>query len=167
MSGTQTVPRDAGERFAEAVGFAFDDAMQRRLRYHLFRLTAVGLDRDEVPLIVELARRAFDDADVTEEVAAIRERPGATTLGLAIAGVVERSHPGDATFAPRAEVLIGAVVGAYAGLVDAGNPDPADATTAAVMGAVGGGTAVSVGPFIQQRIAEIGVAEYLRTDEQV
>jgi hypothetical protein len=167
MSETQTLPRDAGERFGEALGFAFEDAMQRRLRYHLLRLTAVGLDRDEVPLIVELARRAFADADVTEEVAAIRERPAATALAVAIAGVVERSHPGDATFAPRAEVLIGALVGAYAGLVDAGNPDPAHATTAAVLGAVGGGTAVSVGRFIQRRIADVGVAEYLRSDEQV
>jgi hypothetical protein len=167
MSAIQTLPRDAGERFEEAIGFAFDDALQRRLRYHLLRLTVVGLDRDEVPLIVDLARRTFENADVTEEVAAIRERPGVTALATAIAGVVERSHPGDATFAARAEVLIGAVVGAYAGLVDAGNPDATDATTAAVLGAVGAGTAVSVGRFIQQRIAEVGVAGYLRTDEQV
>ena len=128
MSAIQTVPRDAGERFEEAIGFAFDDALQRRLRYHLLRLTVDGLDREEVPLIVDLARRTFENADVTEEVAAISERPGVSALATAIAGVVERSHPGDATFAPRAEVLIGAVVGAYAGLVDAGNPDATEAT---------------------------------------
>jgi hypothetical protein len=164
MSESQTI--DAGERFDQAAGFAVDDVMQRRLRYHLLRLTAIGLDRDELPEIVELARAAFDDADVAERAAAIRDRPGATPIASAIAGVVERSRSGSGPFAPRADVLLGAVIGAYAGLGDAGAADPARATTAAVLGAVGGGTAASMAPFIRQQIESVGVAEYLRTDEQ-
>ena len=165
MSETHSLPRNAGERFENSVDFAFQDALQRRLRYHLLRLTVVGLSRDEVPLIVDLARHAFDDADVTDQARAIRERPGASVLASAIAGVVERSR-GGSTFASRGEVVIGAVVGAYAGLMDAGGGHDDDATAAAVLGAVGGGTAASVGRFIQEQIAAVGVAEYLRTDEQ-
>ena len=60
MSETHTVPRDAGERFENSVDFAFQDALQRRLRYHLLRLAAVGLSRDEVPLMVDMVRRAFE-----------------------------------------------------------------------------------------------------------
>jgi hypothetical protein len=165
MSETHTLPRDAGDRFENGVEFAFQDAQQRRLRYHLLRLTVVGLSHDEVPLLVDLARRAFDDADVTAQARAIRERPGASALASAIAGVVERSRGGD-PFAPRGEVVIGAVVGAYAGLRDVGGADPADATAAAVLGAVGGGTAASVGRFIQEQIAAVGVADYLASDER-
>ena len=165
MSETHTLLRDAGERFENSLDFAFQDALQRRLRYHLLRLTVVGLSRDEVPLIVDLARQAFEGADVTAQVGAIRDRPGASVLASAIAGVVERSKGGD-TFAGRGEVAIGAVVGAYAGLMDAGGGDDDDATAAAVLGAVGGGTAASLGRFIQEQVAAVGLTEYLRTDEQ-
>lgn len=165
MSETQTLLRDAGERFDRAVDFAIEDAELRLLRYHLIRLTVVGLSRDEVPSIVELARQAFDDRDVTDQARAVRERPGASVLASAIAGIVERSRPG-APFAPRGEVVVGAVVGAYAAMMDAGSGKADDATAAAVLGAVGGGTAVSVGRFIQQQIAAVGVAQYLGTDEQ-
>jgi hypothetical protein len=50
--------------------------------------------------------------------------------------------------------------------VTRGGADPTAARTAAVLGAVGGGAAVSVGRFIRDRIVEVGVADYLRTDEQ-
>jgi hypothetical protein len=164
MSDTQTLARDAGRRFEEAVDFAAEDAQLRLLRYHLLRLTVVGLDRDELPLIVDLARRAFDDADVAEQATAIKERPGASELACAIAGIAERSRAGG-PFGRPAEVVVAAVVGAYAAMMDAGSGDPADATTAAVLGAVGGGTAASIGPFIQEQIAAVGVADYLRSDE--
>jgi hypothetical protein len=164
MSATQTLMRDAGERFENGLGFAVDDAMQRRLRYHLLRLTVVGLSRDEIPLIVDLARQAFEDADVADRARAIRERPGASVLAAAIAGIVERSGTGN-QFAPRAQVVVGAVLGAYAGLTDAGSADPDEATTAAVLGAVGGATAVSLGRFVSEQVGRVGVADYLRTDD--
>jgi hypothetical protein len=166
MSDTQTLTRDAGQRFESGIGFAFDDAMQRRLRYHLLRLTVVGLSRDEIPLIVDLARLAFEDADLADPARVIRDRPTASVLASAIASIAERSGTGS-QFAPRAEVVVGAVVGAYAGLMDAGGGDPAQATTAAVLGAVGGATAVSLGRFVHEQVGRVGVGEYLRTDEPV
>jgi hypothetical protein len=165
MSETQTLLRDAGERFDQAVNYAIEDAQLRLLRYHLIRLTVVGLSRDEVPSIVELARQAFDGGDIMDRARAVRERPGASPLASAIAGIVERSRPGD-PFAPRGEVVIGAVTGAYAAMMDAGSGNADDAAAAGILGAVGGGTAVSVGRFIQQQVAAVGVAAYLGSDEQ-
>jgi hypothetical protein len=147
MSDTQTLARDAGRRFEEAVNYAIEDAQLRLLRYHLLRLTVVGLGRDELPLIVDLARRAFDDADVADQATAIRERPGASELACG-------------------DVVVAAVVGAYAAMMDAGSGNDADATTAAVLGAVGAGTAATVGPFIREQIAAVGVAQYLSSDER-
>jgi uncharacterized protein YcfJ len=65
----------------------------------------------------------------------------------------------------RGEVVVGAVVGALAAMKDAGSGNREDATTAAVLGAVGGGTAASVGPFIREQIAAVGVPAYLATDD--
>jgi hypothetical protein len=165
MSETPTLLRDPGERFDQAVNFAVEDAQLRLLRYHLIRLTVVGLSRDEVPSIIELARLAFDDGDVTDQARAVRERPGASPLAAAIAGIVERSRTGG-LFAPRGEVVVGAVIGAYAAMMDAGSGNAADAPAAAILGAVGGGTAASVGRFIQQQIAAVGIPAYLDSDEQ-
>ena len=108
MSDTQTLARDAGRRFEEAVNYAIEDAQLRLLRYHLLRLTVVGLSRDELPLIVDLARRAFDDADVADQATAIRERPGASDLACAIAGIAERSRVGG-PFGRRGDVVVAAV----------------------------------------------------------
>ena len=86
-------------------------------------------------------------------------------LASAIAGVVERTRTGG-PFAPRGVVVVGAVVGAYAAMKDAGSGNRDDATAAAVLGAVGGGTAASVGPFIQEQIAAVGAEAYLATDDR-
>jgi hypothetical protein len=165
MSETQTLSSDAGQRFDDAVDYAFEDAQQRLLRYHLLRLTVVGLTREEIPLIVELAGSAFGDSDVADQVRAITDRPDASVLASAIAGVVERIRTGN-PFPPRGEVVVGAVVGAYAAMRDAGSGNREDATTAAVLGAVGGGTAASVGPFIREQIATVGVPGYLAADDR-
>ena len=63
-------------------------------------------------------------------------------------------------------VVVAAVIGAYAAMMDAGSGNSGDATAAAVIGAVGAGTAATVGPFIQEQIAAVGVAAYLRSDER-
>jgi len=160
MSETRAIRDDAGERFEEAARFAFEDAQQRRLRYHLLRLTVAGLSHDEIRPLVELGRLAFAGADVSGQVHAVRERPGATSLASALASIVERG-PVSPQFATRADVLLGAVTGAYAGLLNAGS---GDGTQAAVLGAVGGGTAAAVGQFVRERITEVGEAEYLRPD---
>jgi hypothetical protein len=161
MSETRAIRDDAGERFEEAARLAFEDAQQRRLRYHLLRLTVAGLSHDEIRPLVELGRLAFDGADVTEQVRMIQERPGATPLASALAAIVQRGPVGPDS-AGRADVLIGAVTGAYAGLSSGGSGDRAEA---AVLGAVGGGTAVAVGRFVRERISEVGESEYLRPGE--
>jgi hypothetical protein len=153
---------DAGEYFESGAGFAFEDARVQRLRYHLLRLTIVGLRREDVGPLCELARLAFEDADVTDQVTAIKERPDASALASTIAAIVERAGPGDGGPAGRADVMVGAVVGAYAGLRDTGSRNQAHT---AIVGAIGGGIAASVGRFIRTQIAEIGAAEYVRMDE--
>jgi hypothetical protein len=164
MSETETFARNAGEYFRQ-VGIAFDDARQRLLRYHLSRLTLVGLRREERGPLCELARLAFEGADVTHQVTAIRERPDASPLASTIATIVQLAGPGRGESAARADVMIGAVAGAYAGLRDihAHGRDPA---YIAVAGAIGGGIAASVSPFIQERIAEVGTAEYVKMPEE-
>jgi hypothetical protein len=162
MSEAETLPGDAGERFASGMGFAFEDAQQRRLRYHLLRLTTVGLTRDDVQQLGELARLAFEDADLTDQLRAISERADVSSLASAIAAIVERCRPGSIQFGAPADVLVGAVLGAYAGLLD--TPDR-DRTEAAVLGAIGGGTAASVSRFVQTQLAEVGPTEYVRMDE--
>jgi hypothetical protein len=161
MSETPTISDDAGERFEEAAQLAFEDAQQRRLRYHLLRLTVAGLSHDEIRPLAELARLAFDGADVAEQVRTIRERPGATRLAAALAAIVERG-PVSAQFATRADVLIGAVTGAYAGILDGGS---GDREQIAVLGAVGGAAATAVSGFIRERIAEVGESDYVRADD--
>jgi hypothetical protein len=161
MSETQAIRDDAGERFEDAIRFAFQDAQQRRLRYHLLRLTVAGLGHDEVRPLVELGRLVFAGADCTEQARAIRARPGASPLASALADIVERG-PVSAQAGSHTDVLLGAVTGAYAGLRKAGSGDPEQA---AVLGAVGGATAGAVGRFVRDRIAGVGEAEYLRPDE--
>ena len=163
MSDVEGFADEPGERFETGAHFTFQDAMQRRLRYHLLRLTVVGLSQNDVELLSELARLASQEADITEHVTAIREGPGASPLASAIAAVVERAGPGGDGRAGRADVMVGAVVGAYAGLRDTGG---SDRTASAVLGAIGGGLAASIGPFIRERIAEVGADEYLRMDER-
>jgi hypothetical protein len=162
MSENETLAGDAGERFKRGAGVAFEDAMLRRLRYHLLRLTLVGLSREEVEQLSELARLAFEDADVTDQVTAIRQRPDVSPLASAIAAIVERVEPDNGARAGRADVMVGAILGAYAGLSDSGGGDQMHA---AVGGAIGGAIAASVSGFVQQRIVEVGAADYLRMDE--
>ena len=77
MSETQTLssdPQVSGSTKRSTI--AFEDAQQRLLRYHLLRLTVVGLSREEIPLILELARGAFGDTGVADQVRAIADLPG-------------------------------------------------------------------------------------------
>jgi hypothetical protein len=135
MSQTETLARNADEYFRRGVGLAFDDAEQRLLRYHLLRLTVVGLKREERGPLCELARLAFEGAGITDQVTAIRERPDGSPLASTIATIVERAGQGQVRLAGRADVLIGAVLGAYAGPGGVAGLDEADV---AIVGAIGG-----------------------------
>ena len=91
----------------------------------------------------------------------IKESPGATPMASALASIVERG-PVIAQFATRADVLIGAVTGAYAAMRDAGSGDAGQA--AAVLGAVGGATATADRRSCRSGSPRWGSREYLRLD---
>ena len=85
---------EAGERFRSAVGLGLEDAGARRLRYHLLRLSVAGLTRKDVADLGELGRPAFQESDVTEQAAKIKQRPDASPLAFAIADILERAGSG-------------------------------------------------------------------------
>ncbi|WP_406292077.1 hypothetical protein [Embleya sp. NBC_00896] len=127
----------------------------RRLRYHLLRLTTVGLTQVDVEDLGELGRLAFEDVDVIEQSTRIKQRADASALAVAIAEIVEQSARRDG---PRARVMVGAVLGAYAALHDIPQENE---STVAVLGAVGGALAASTMPVVLDTIDQVGVGEYL------
>jgi hypothetical protein len=163
MSDGDDLSRRAGEIYSFATQMSFEDAMQRRLRYHLLRLTANGLHRDEVEDLGELGRLAFEESDVTGQTTKIKERAGASSLAFAIADIVERAHRGGGGPVSRREVFIGAVLGAYAAVSSAGGMDQ---TLVAILGAIGGAVATPTSTFIaDQIIPRESLPEYLRLKE--
>jgi len=162
MSESRSVFREAGEHFESAARFGFEDAMQRRLRYHLLRLTVVGLTRQDVEELGKLARLAFDDSDVTQHATMLRQRADASPLASAIAEIMASAALGVGGPVRLPEVMLGAVLGAYAALRDAGDAKQADA---AIAGAVGGAVATAVSGVVLSNIEQVGATEYLRMDE--
>src|SRR4051794_40787037 len=95
--------------FDSALDRGFEDIAVRRLRYHLLRLTAVGLAREDIGDLLMLAGRAFADLETGSAAKAITDRAEATPLARCIAEIVgqqSRAHPRDR--------MLGAVFGAYA-----------------------------------------------------
>ena len=137
MPGGDGISGEAGEIFGSAAQMCFEDAMQRRLRYHLLRLTVAGLRRDE-------------------------ERAGASPLAFAIADIVERAGQGIGAPVSRRGVFTGAVLGAYAAVSSSAGMDQ---TTVAILGAIGGAVATPASTFIADRISEVGLSEYLSMKE--
>jgi hypothetical protein len=82
MSARDGIADESGESFRTAVGFGFQDAQLRRLRYHLLRLTAIegGLTHDDIRDLCELGRLALGESVVTEEADSIKERPESSPL---------------------------------------------------------------------------------------
>jgi hypothetical protein len=115
VSQTEDISREAGERFDDAVGFGFEDARLLHLSYHLLRLTVVGLTQADVEDLGELGRLAFQESDVTQQTAKIKQRPDAS-LAFAIADIVEQAGQGLSGPAARRPVMFGAVLGAYTAL---------------------------------------------------
>ncbi|WP_314252630.1 hypothetical protein [Streptomyces sp. DSM 40907] len=151
MTISEDVSREAGEQLGFVFSFIDSDVHQQRLHYHLLRLASYGLAQEEVEDLRELGRLAFEDADVTEQSAKIKQRAGASALAVAIADIVERGGP-------RPQVMMGAVLGAYAGL--RGIPSM-DRSTMAVLGAIGGAIATVISPIVFERIEVVGLERYL------
>ncbi|WP_406389682.1 hypothetical protein [Streptomyces sp. NBC_00887] len=159
-SSAQDVSREAGELFRSGSERVFDDVAQRRLRYHLLRLTTVGLTETDVEDLRELGRLAFEDVDVTDKSTRIKQRADASALAVAIADILEQPP----NRGSRARVMVGAVLGAYAvvgGTAAAGGMTRQDRSAAAVLGAVGGALAASTIPTVLDRIDHVGLSEYL------
>src|SRR5690348_15879531 len=91
MPETGTFSHEAGEQFDSAARFGFEDAMQRRLRYHLLRLTVVGLTQQDVQELGELASLAFEGSDVSQQATAISRRVDASPLATAIAQIMQKA----------------------------------------------------------------------------
>ncbi len=158
MSDGDDLSRTAGENFGLAAQMSVEDAMQRRLRYHLLRLTVFGLHQDEIEDLGELGRLSFGESDVTGQTTKIKERAGASSLAFAIADMVERA--GGAV--SRRGVFTGAVLGAYAAVGDVRDMDQ---TAVAILGAIGGAIAASTSSFIADHIPEGSLSEYLSMKE--
>ncbi|WP_314252643.1 hypothetical protein [Streptomyces sp. DSM 40907] len=154
MTISEDVSREAGEQFSFARRFIHDDVQQQRLHYHLLRLTVVGLAQEEVEELRELGRLAFEDADVREQSTKIKQRAGASALAVALADIVERAEPG----APRPQAMVGAVLGAYAGLHSVPGMDE---STVAVLGAIGGAISATISPIVFESIEVVGLESYL------
>jgi hypothetical protein len=162
MPGTGTSSTEAGERFDSAARFGFEDAMVRRLRYHLLRLTVVGLTRPEVQELGELGRLAFDGSDVSQQAAMISQRADSSPLGSAIAQIMVKAAAGLGGPARMPAVMLGAVLGAYAALLHAGEGDQSDS---AIAGAIGGAVAGAVSGFVLDNVDQVGAAEYVRAED--
>ncbi|MFD0353074.1 hypothetical protein ACFVHW_04880 [Streptomyces sp. NPDC127110] len=153
--------RHAGELFSAGRHRIFDDTVQRRLRYHLLRLTLAGLTQKDVEDLRELGRRVFEDGDVAEQSTRIRQRADASVLALAIVDIVERADDHDV---PRERVMVGALLGAYAtvgGTSVFSAVSREDLQAAAVLAAVGGALAASGSPRVFHVIDAVGLEEYL------
>jgi hypothetical protein len=159
MEMTKDSFREAGEQFSAAAGLCFGDAMQRRLRYHLLRLTTVGLSHTEVEDLVELGRLAIQGSKVEEQATRIKQQ--ASPLAFVIADIVARAES-DARPVNMRAVMLGAVLGAHTSL--SGVPEE-DKLSAAALGAVGGAVAMSTGTFIAENIERQSWSDYVQTND--
>ena len=156
MANTDDAVQAADDRFVTAAEFALDDTDAGHLHYHLLRLTAVGLTRDDVDELDELARLAFNGSDVAVHVAKIRNRESSTPLARAIAAIVSQRRAGRLSARDR---MVGAVLGAYAATHDSRS---AEQSSNAMVGAVAGAVAVSTRMFVGSDREQESWADYVR-----
>lgn len=159
-------PRDdiahlAGSQVRFTADMALEDVMQRRLRYHLLRLTVVGVTQEDLKELGELGRLAFEDSDVSAQAARIMERASASPLAFAIADIVQQTPHTPGPLGPKAAML-GAVLGAYASLQEV---DEVDQVVVATLGAVGGAVAMTASNLLLNNLEQVGQTEYLRMDD--
>ena len=157
MSGSAPFLPDPGQQFDNAADRAFDDTQTRRFRYHLRRLTAIGLSEQDRIDLIEIGRLAFAKADVGPAAQQLQQREGASELAVVLAELVGAGRRAD----PR-DVLVGAVLGAYAGLA---RFEGLDRSQAAIAGAVGGALAASSTPAAMAAAEAAGAADYTRAEE--
>jgi hypothetical protein len=161
MSQSDDIAHLAGDHVGFVADFALEDTRQRKLRYHLLRLTVAGVTQEDVAELGELARLAFEDSDVSAQTTRIKERAGTSPLAFAIADIVEQTPRAPGPLGQKAAML-GAVLGAYTSLKDVGGIDQVSVAT---LGAVGGALAMTASNIILTNLEQVTPAEYLRMDE--
>ncbi|WP_371495101.1 hypothetical protein OG871_07105 [Kitasatospora sp. NBC_00374] len=157
-NATEDAARRVSDRYSFGQRFAVEDISPGRLRYHLLRLTSVGLRHEDLPDLIELGRLALLDANVEEQCARVLKRPDASELAVAIASIV-REPAGPAS--PGA-VMVGAVLGAYASMSDV----PGESRSAvALHGAIGGAIAVSTALLVLEQLGREARADYSKEQD--
>jgi hypothetical protein len=164
MARSTEASEPAGERFRSAAQFATEDAELLHFRYHLRRLTVVGLTDHDVEDLHELGRLAFQGSDVAKQVANITGRKDASPLAVALAEIVGEGARSASGADSIRSLAFGAVLGAYAAL---GEPDTGDRDAqraAAVIGAIGGAVATTTATMVTGALLQRSWSSYLSPD---
>jgi hypothetical protein len=162
MSQSAAFLPDAAEQFRSAVDFAFEDMDQQRLRYHLLRLTVAGLSQQDVEELGEISRLAFTDGDVSAAADRLRQRADARPLAVVLADLAQAAASGAGRRASVRSVLLGAILGAYAGLREI---EGMGRSQVAILGAVGGAVAVAAVDVALEIADRVGADDYARVEE--
>jgi hypothetical protein len=158
MSEDEDISRKARGHFQLAATLSLEDTEAKKLIYHLKRLTSVGLTEEDVKDLVELGRLAFQESDVMEQTAKIKQRADTSPLAFAIADILQAGSGFPGRVSLKA-VMFGTVLGAY---TPAGAVPNMDKSTIAILGAIGGAVATSTSTFIADNINRLSWHEYLR-----
>jgi len=165
MAGSTETSEPAGERFRSAASFAAEDAQLLHFRYHLRRLTVVGLTDDDVQDLLELGRLAFQGSDVAKQVATITGRKDASLLAVALAEIVGEGARSASGADGTRSLAFGAVLGAYAALGERDSGDRDAQRAAAVIGAIGGAVATTTATMVTGSLLQQGWSSYLSPAE--
>jgi hypothetical protein len=151
-----------GEQFREAVFLGIEDARQRRLRYHLERLTTVGLSPEDLTDLAALGSSALQGfvGDLEPQAGKITQRADSSSLAVAIAQIVAENAAENV--ASPGTVMLGAVLGAYAAFGDSSTG--AQQAERAVAGAIAGAVAAATAAAVSANIASLGTIDYVRFD---
>jgi hypothetical protein len=99
---------DAGQSYLNAIGLNREDFQLRALKYPLLRLSTDGLTELDRKELAELAKRAFEEADVADAAERIQKRHSSSPIAVAIANVMLSAR------VSKRMSMLGAVIGAHA-----------------------------------------------------
>jgi hypothetical protein len=134
------LPLKAGEFYRAAFDLTTNDA-QAGLKYHLLRLSLLGLSEQDQKQLRELAELAFSDQDVAPSVGQINERKTASPLTVALADLIGAAQD-------KRIAVLAAVFGAYVGLTSG----PESKVTNGILGAIAGVVAVTTNDFVLHQL---------------
>src|SRR6266496_1558604 len=130
----------AGAYYKASFELTTEDA-RAGLKYHLRRLSLLGLSEKDQKQLHDLAELAFRDQDVASPAGEIKGRKSASPLAVALADLISEATD-------RRMAVLGAVFGAYAGLSSDGERKVADG----ILGAIAGVVAVTTNNFVLHQL---------------